>query len=378
MKKDPTLKKFQNKLIWEAALRSLFAAFVVACTVASLVGVIFWLTPVSGTWFTVGTAIVLFAALTPVFYFCNYRPNDIDVARRLDSLGLEERMITQNQYANDDSYIAVKQSEDAKAALANMGATKIPFALSWLAVIPLAISACLGGGMITVNALTDAEIIRGGNEIIDVIVDPEPEVWYNIRYVVVGLDIRSGMIFGVYEDEGGFIEGDDEQLVLKDGYALPVSAEAEDGWAFLCWDFDENQADPYRGEDMGVIVDGLTTEDEDGNITITHTAYFAMLGEGDGEPGDQPGNEEVDPDSPMDPDQQIPSQGGDKDVNPDAGAGDEGGGKYEDKNQMIDGSQYYRDLYEQYRAEAEELLKNGEEIPEYLKEFIKKYYDTVY
>ena len=373
MKKDPALKKYQNKLIGEAVLKSLFVSFEIACTVAAVLGFILWFTPASGTWATVGTALGLFVALTPVFYFLKYRPNDKEVARRIDRLGLEERMITREQFAGDGSYISVRQGADAMSALASVGAKKLPLALSWLAAIPLVLSAGLGGGMITVNALTDSGIISDGATIIDKIVDPEPEIFYNIRYVVIGIDTASMM---VYEDEGGFIEGDDEQLVLKDGYALPVLAEAEEGWAFWCWDGDENQTDPYR-EDIGAIVDGMTDVDEEGNITVTHTAYFLALSEGGDSSGEDDGSE-ADPDAPMDPDQQTPSEGGENETNPDATGGESGGGKYEDKNQMIDGEQYYRDLYEQYRAEAEELLQKGEDVPEYIKNFIKKYYDTVY
>ena len=53
------------------------------------------------------------------------------------------------------------------------------------------------------------------------------------------------------------------------------------------------------------------------------------------------------------------------------------GGKYEEKNQIIDGSTYYGDHYDAAYDEAIEDLMNNEDISDEDKEIIKDYFETI-
>ena len=55
----------------------------------------------------------------------------------------------------------------------------------------------------------------------------------------------------------------------------------------------------------------------------------------------------------------------------------EGGGRYEGGNQIIDGEGYYRDYYEQYLQQYQEIISSGGEVPEYLQNIIDSYYGTI-
>ena len=47
------------------------------------------------------------------------------------------------------------------------------------------------------------------------------------------------------------------------------------------------------------------------------------------------------------------------------------------KNLLIDGKIDYCDVYDNYYNKAMEIIRSGEELPEYLKEFIEKYYTSI-
>ena len=228
--------------------------------------------------------------------------------------------------------------------------------------------------MTVVTALAQNDIID--NPVDDIIDPPGKEVYYTVSYKVIGLAVdEMGNISEAIEGMGGMIEGLEDQLLRDGDTAELVSAIADEEWAFLTWSDGVEQ--PVRQDilDIDALLadneDGTVTVTEDGEMIVTYYAYFVELNSSDGE-SDQPA--ETDPDAPTDEPQESGengSSGGEDDPS------QEGGGRYEGGNQIIDGEGYYRDYYEQYLQQYQEIISSGGEVPEYLQNIIDSYYGTI-
>lgn len=425
---DELIKKHRNKLILEGIIKSVMLGGAIAAVCAAVVALIVWFVPgeASVVWSAVGVFLGGTAVASPVIYFLKFRPSDIDLARRLDRLGLKERVITMYEYTGSlnpaavgagasgaafNSAVMAAQTADTAAALKALsekgtktGLVSIPAKV----IIPLVVALVPFGGMIAVGALAETEVIPTGYEIIRQVADPVTEKFYTVTYRAALLDLQNGMIA---IDAGGLIDGDDEQLVaytvnssgevLSTSEATPVLAIEDDDCVFLFWDGDDSQTDPYRQDiEIAPMGDNYKT-DEDGNIIITHIAYFARLEGGDGESGDgeggssedgdssdgESGDEKQEGDEPQDaPDSdanedsnQKPDDSNTNDGNAEEGDPNDGrGGNYNpEKDNIIDGNQNYRDLYQQYYDEAMAIIAAGGELPEYYKKIIEAYFGVI-
>ena len=136
--------------------------------------------------------------------------------------------------------------------------------------------------------------------------------------------------------------------MLLGGNAESIEAIPDDGYAFDKWD--DGSRRPAR-EDKKITEDTL------------YIAIFKSIGDGDGEgageesPGDgnpgengSPGNDG--PPGPPGPDGKPAPEGEPGDTNA-------GGGKYEERNMIIDGETSYYDMLEGYQTEASDTLTEG-------------------
>ncbi len=336
-----TFDRYYSHLAREGALKALLGGLIAGFAVDFIVAFITWFTPVNGLWIAVGAGVFAAAVTAPVLYFKKFRPTAKKIARRVDRLGLEERLITMTELENDESYIALRQREDAMEKLQRVKTKEIRFQIS-KALLCVAVCVCiLGVGMTAVTALSAAGIVPPGTEVFPP--DPfEPVEYIEVNYVV--------------EDVAyGYIEGEAEQLIPRGENATPVLAVAEDGWAFQEWS--DGYPDPAR-------------EDLDIREPLTVTAIFQPVDENGeqsdqqpSDPGDQPENQ---------PNESASSPPGDPSQNP-----ERPNEKYEENNQIVDGETYYRDLYEDYLAQALEYLESGEEIPPELREIIEEYLEIL-
>ena len=344
-------EKYYSKLRAEAILKSLLCGLIVglAANFAAALGT--WFAPFNGLWLSLGILVLATGIATPIFYVKKFRPTAMSNAKRIDRLGLEERLITMIEYQGDDSFIAEVQRADAKAKLAEVDAKQIRFSFSKGLIIALAVAFVLGGGMTTVSTLSAEGILfPTPEELINTIIPKEPDVYVAVSYEV---------------SEGGYIEGIPDQLVLLGGTAESVEAVADDGYMFAFWD--DGKKRPARQ-------DSKVTED------IVYVAIFMPIGDGDGEgegeprPGDgQPGeNGSPGPDGP--PGQ--PGERGAPDPNGQPGQSNAGGGKYEEHNMIVDGETSYYDFLEGYQGEASEALtEGGDSYSSEQREIIERYFD---
>lgn len=341
---EKILKEYYDKLAKEAWLKSLLCGLSVGFIAMFISSMVFWLTAAKYFWVAIVIWAVATAGATPLFYFKKFKLTARKLARRVDDLGLEERLLTMTQLEGDESYIAVKQREDTLAALNKVSSKLLKFAISVPLIVIPCIAAVFGAGMTTVTGLASSGVIKSGSEIIDE-VTKEPPVEYEITY-------EAG--------EGGMIDGDMFQIVIEGENATGVMAVPEEEFIFVEWS--DGVKNPYR---------------EDKNVTesFTVTAMFQYVedsegdaGEGEGEePSDKPGEEEGNP-QPGEPGDPTDKEPGDE---------SQAGGRYEPQNQIRDGETYYGDEYEEAFNDAMEEVGQDGDLSGDEKDIIGDYFGAI-
>ncbi len=343
-----------KKLTAEGFLRSLFCGLSVALGVDFALGTVLWLIGTENLKLTILLLCTALPAITliagAIFYFAKFKPTIQANARRIDSIGLEERVVTMLDYQNSNSLMAKMQRADAVKALKAVNAKSIKFQFSKKILITLAICGSLGLGMSTVASLSAAGLLPSGKDFIDSVLPDEPPIYVPVSYMA---------------DDGGRIEGEEEQLVLFGENAEPVVAIPEEGYTFEGWD------DGYKKPSR--------TDKKIDHPLVLVAIFLPIEDEGDdpgdegqsGENGEQPGEQEGDKGDNRD------GQEGNSDQESDTPS-DSGSGKYSKENQIIDGNTYYREFLEEYRDKVMELLKkNAEELTEEEKAIIEAYINIV-
>ncbi len=380
MVKNELLKKHYSRLRFEAVLRSALAGAAIGFGVNFVFAALEWILGFGNFW----VAIIVWGATSIVsaipLYFFKYRPNIKDTARRVDRLGLEERMITMLEYEKDDSYIARLQRENARTHYARVSRMKLKIRLSALVIALTLVGAVFGSSMTTVVALADSGIVPQGP---DIIAPDDPYINYiPVTYIV---------------EEGGYISGGEaDQLVEPGADADPVVAIAEEGWMFVGWDdestdpsrhdkkvtepievtaiFEEIEDDEEGGEGPGS--DGPSGEGEEGDQATDQPAQEgsqSSSGENDSQDGEQNGEEGSDGENDSDEENEDKGESDSNGDNQGSGAG----GKWEETNMFYDGMTYYKDAMEYYYEYAKEIFEQTGEIPPELKEFFELYYDSI-
>ena len=319
--------KYYSRLAMEGVLKALiigiisgFAIMAALSIVAFCVEALIWL-----WWVGLIVGIGICAVVTAVLYFLVFKPNTKEIAKRIDKLGLEERLITMTELENDDSYIAMRQREDAKAKLHELNTKSIKFSIAKSLIAIAAGIGLLGVSMTTVAALADGGVIvppDGGKED-----DPDYD-----------------LVMVIYEVDGeGYIEGVTEQLVTRGENTTPVYAVAAEGYAFVGWSDGIAEAERYEyAPEYDMFVFAMFIEVE---------ISFDEGIEGEGWNGNF--DDTVLPAHP----QRNPNSERDDPVvwDPRHEPGDYGN----DANQIINGKTSYQDVFDQYYEDAmKDLLEN--------------------
>ena len=351
MKTKGTFKKHGKKLCIEAILRAALCGISVGFAADFATALALWFTPVDGLWICIGVFVIVSLIASLLFYFLKFRPTDVSSARRLDSLGLKERLITMVEYQNDDSYMANLQRNDAKASLSRLNVKALKILIPRAIAISLVVCALLGSGMTTVNALSESGIIPSGDDIIDSLIEDQMTEYVSVSYVI---------------EEGGIIEGDEEQIIVKGTDASTVTAVADEGYVFKEWS--DGYASPTR-------------TDTEISVDVTYTAIFTELGdeEGEGENGDGEGEEGDEPqDQPSDPQDSEGDGGSNGEGDPNSDSSSGGGNIMDPANQIINNDEYYRDVIERLTDETGDRLENNDgSLSQEEIDMIKKYLGIV-
>ena len=112
------LKPFKRRLMAEAWIRSAVLGAMIAAAVAVVLGGVHWFLPqtITGTGILIAFAVV-FVLGTVLSLWLLYRPTERDTARRLDSLGMDERVETMLEYEHSVSPAARLQREETMTRL---------------------------------------------------------------------------------------------------------------------------------------------------------------------------------------------------------------------------------------------------------------------
>ena len=341
--KTQHFEKYASRLTFEALVKSLLLSLAIGFGANFIAAIVAWFTIEDNLALaliiTLGALVLTTLVCTPIFYFAKFRPTEKSSARRIDRVGLEERLITMVEYKDDQSTIARLQREDAERALANVEKSELRMRISKKVVATVLAATLIGGAMTTVSALAAAGLMPSGYETIDGMIPDEPIVYVNVVYIV---------------EEGGFIDGIDDQIIALGESTSPVLAVAEDGWAFMGWDDGSKRPERYE---KNVETD------------ITLTAIFAPVGDGnagfpgeDGPPMDEPGDTPGE-DGPPDPDSDMKGQAG---------------GTYSANNQVLDGETNYNLVIGDFYEAAMESLANGSKgSSEEAEDAGKNYYEII-
>lgn len=341
----------RSRLTLEAILKSFLWGLAIGFIANFAVALALWLSPIDGLWISLAVLVGVTLIAACILYLTRFRPTDLDNARRMDSLGLEERLVTMVEHDADDSYISRLQRRDAEAALSRINKKQIKFSFSTAMIATLIVCALFGTSMTTVSVLSGFGIIPDGNDILSSIIEDQRTEYVTISYVI---------------DEGGMIDGDEDQIIVKGTDATTITAVADDGYMFKQWS--DGSTDPTRS-DVNI------TED------LVFTAEFTEVGDEEGD-GDGDGEGDGEGDEPND----APSDSGNNDSNSGessppsqpAPPSDGAGGANKPNNQIINGEIYYREVIESYIESANDMIESdGHNLSEAEIELIKKYLGIV-
>ncbi|MGN1052409.1 MAG: hypothetical protein ACI4SH_03355 [Candidatus Scatosoma sp.] len=410
-----TFKKYYRKIKKESIIKSLFCGLIIGFSLAFVCILASWLAGAkAGLYAGIALFVVAAAVASPLFYRFRFRPTAKAIAKRIDALGLEERVLTMTELEHDDSFIAMKQREDALRAVSEVNSDLLKLAISVPMIVAVALSATLGTGMTVVSALSP----EGGKQLIESFKEKQTfEVTYAVQgkgwVVDFSKNENAALIESVKQREAkrdelfgdapelsvdvpfpaeyssklsaavsleGENAGTAQATIVLDGvndveikYSFTVTegeeksvtllALPQNGWVFVGWS--DGVTSPYRHE---VSVTG----------NITATAIFdEILSDAEEENGQTStsGGEGESTDSDAEA-ETTPEEG--KQNNPNSGGnGDKSGAKESLANQIIDGGTYYGDVFDNYFEENIERLKNNENLTEAQKKAITDYLESI-
>ena len=333
IKKD--FKNLYDTFLKNAIKKSLFYSLFISFVVLFIISLTFWIVDVKEFYIAFIVFVVVEGLLFTLF-FLRFKPDEKKFSRELDSLGLEQRVITMYEYQDDDSLMAKIQRENAIEHVNKFDSKLLKFVAPVL-LLTLLISACvLGVSASTVSVLSATGVIKSGRETIHNII-PTEDTYYSVTYSA---------------KKGGIVEGELAQSIKEGSDASPVIAIASHGYIFVTWS--DGVRDPYR-KDISVnkTIDVFAS-------FITIDEYMEMM--------KNPGEPEI----PEEPEQgNIP-------IPKDEGDGDPTMQRYDENAQIIDGETYYGEsVFDGYQQDMIEALAIDTEMSGDTKKIINDYFDTI-
>lgn len=331
-----------------AIKKSLMFASIISCAVLCIISFIFWMCDYKKFWI----ALIVFGVLEVVIFlisFLKLKPTDKKIAKKLDELGLQERVITMHQYQNDDSLMAQIQRKNAIDHIKTVNKKLVKLVTPVIVIVLLCISCLFGTTTTVLAALSSNDIIRSGNEVMNSEKEPTE---FEVTYDVIG---------------EGFIEGEPFQIIESGNNTRAVLAVAEEGWMFEGWSIELSdgtqlefiEAEPY-------FIQYSVTQ----NLTIY--AMFIEVDEGDVSEGDidkegEPQNQDA-PGKPQES-QKVP---------PKKEEGDGSGGQFDPNNFVYDGKTYYGgETFDTAYGDAMNEMQNSADISSSAKDTVTDYFTAI-
>ena len=347
MKNKQTLQQFRERVFKQSVLRSGLFGLLIGLTVAFVTALVSWFFGYDGgLWLSIGLLVGVSAISGVALYFLKYRATDVFVARRVDMLGLKERIVTMMELEGEESFMAQRQREDAEEQLKTVSPKQLKFRMTRKAIATIAAAAVIAPAMMVVCELAAQGILNSGMEIINPNANAVPEIL---------------VIYEVDDDKGGYIDGAEDQVILLGEKTEPVYAVANDGWVFVGWS--DGLTDPYREGDVveeDTIFIAFFEEiegDDNGNGNGNGSGNGEGQGQGNGDgngAGDMPGSGKGNGNG-SGKGEGVGEGKGEGESEGD-GKGEGAGGKYKESNRVYDGNTAYGDVFDESRSEAMEDL----------------------
>lgn len=346
-----------------------------------------------------GIFIVGISVLFPVLYFKKFKYTEIQLAKRIDDLGLEERVLTMIELKDNDSFIAKKQKEDTlnvlktvevndlkgkyrkQSFLSIFSTTLASLVIALSLMFPnikeiiiahgepkytIKVSAECLGFVIDYSKYENQSLINAVSkkqeqDQIDKINNKEivelkqfPTAFSNrisVNYRCFG-DIDATMVLdgANFEDISYKIKSDETHILM----ALPYK-----GYVFIGWS--DGFVSPFRE------IDNYSTD------LIALFDEVSSVGENMPDKQEEPGDKDGSADSESDG--IGPEGNGTGKTNNDDSWGD--GAKGSPANQVINGETYYGDIFNQSYQEAVERIKNDTNLTDAQKKAITDYFESI-
>lgn len=330
------LLPYKRPLVWEGLVKSFLISLLSVGILTCLLAVINYFVVFVSWWVILGLGATLLLILTICLYLVKYKPSMRNCASRVDALGLEERMITALDCQTNEASITELQYNDAVAHSAKVTPSQIKIRFSKILVLISTLIFLLSAGSVTINALAEEGIIKGGKDLIE----DTTKVFYDVEYTVD-------------DDLHGYIEGDFIQRIEKGDNCTGVLAIAEDGYVFKKWN--DGVTDPYR-QDLNIL------------SNASYQAIFELLEESQDSEPDADGDQD-----PSKVDDSAPDKSGDGGSNSNTG-GNGGSVKWNPNNQVLDNKTYYGDIYDDAKRAGLDKVSQNDSISKTGKDLVSDYY----
>lgn len=327
---NAVLDEYVRRLKKEAWIKSAFCAGAIGSGTLLLTALICWLTAFGGYWLLAIAFLAPVGALLPVFYYYAFYPSKQYVAKRLDKLGLDERILTMFEFGGQDSYIMKLQRADAISTLSRFNSKLVEMALSVAFIVPLAVVAPTAVTMLSVYAASEAGAIPTGKELLlDAYRDKTTyELIYQASFLPDENPLQQkpdqpakekktgGILYSASNPQGAKVI---TQKVAKGGDGEVVIPQAIDGYVFVGWS--DGVRDCFRSDTavQGKIVVTAIFEKAELNYESNEKTDGADLlgggkgGEGEGEGEPSPPDPNSPPSEPGNPNDDPPNhKGGDR------------------------------------------------------------------
>lgn len=325
-KNDPaaSLRTFKRRMAKEGWTKSILCGLSIGFGAEMICSFVFWAFGIKLFWIGIIAFAVVAGASAPPFYFFRFRRSTREVASRVDMLGLEERILTMTQFADDNSFMARYQREDALRSLEKANTSLIKIAVSVPLIVVCSALLLVGAATTTASAVSDKSLIKLFKE-----ATAEPVVFHTINY-------------GVKDNIGGKIYGRLDQRVENGTAADAVQAVADDNYIFVGWT--DGYEEAFRNDlsvekDFAVSAIFVAIEDDDQNDEEMPN---------DNENGDGNGPPSMPSEGPTNGEPSDPSDG-------EGGAG----GATNPSNQVIDGATFFGSEYSNSLSNAQDAVNSG-------------------
>lgn len=332
------LKAYQKQLKKEALLNAALASLRWTGLAIVICAIVWWCCGFGLIWVIPIIAAICFITIF-IIEFIHRLPTLKEVARRIDELGLEERVATAVELKNDDSYIAKRQREDTEKALRDLNSPALKVRVRVVAIIIAIITAICACGFAAVSVLAYKGVIPTLPQMVR-----EKEVaakCYKVEFIA---------------SKGGSILGEQIQLVYEGEQALAVMAVADNKYCFTRWS--DGNTNPFR-----VI-------EPQSNIKLT--AYFAVINDYD--PDNDKDNNPYPDDLPLPGDKEKDDNGM---PSPNPNPSTDGNGRYNENNKYLDGEHNYQDDLDDAIDKAKDTTNNDKNLDGGDRDIIDNYFNGI-